>query len=128
MRGEWLQRKRMSLAWGLVGLLLAVLALREGMAWWREQGQWRSLAESVATLEPGAPMSLERLRQSAQARGIALDDVQPEGEGWQVRGKVAQAQALQGWLQALAEEGAQPLQWALARETDGLRFDVRVRP
>lgn len=128
MNRQWLRRQRLPLAWGVVALLLVALALREGLGYWRDVQQWRVLAESVAGLrEPQAP-SLERLRQSAQARGIGLDEIQAEGERWQVRGKVTQAQALQAWLQALREEGAQPLQWALAREADGLRFAVQVRP
>ncbi|TFF40520.1 type II secretion system protein GspM [Pseudomonas sp. RIT623] len=128
MNRQWLQRQRLSLAWGVVALLVFALALREGLGYWRDLQQWRVLAESVAGLRASPKLSLERLRQSAQARGIGLDEVQPEGEGWQVRGKVTQAQALQAWLQALREDGAQPLQWALAREADGLRFVVQVRP
>lgn len=128
MNRQWLRRQRLPLAWGVVALLLVVLALREGLGYWRDVQQWRVLAESVAGLREPQALSLERLRQSAQARGIGLDEIQAEGERWQVRGKVTQAQALQAWLQALREEGAQPLQWALAREADGLRFAVQVRP
>ncbi|QXH34832.1 type II secretion system protein GspM [Pseudomonas muyukensis] len=128
MNRQWLQRQRLPLAWGVVALLLVALALREGLGYWRDVQQWRVLAESVAGLREPQALSLERLRQSAQARGIGLDEIQAEGERWQVRGKVTQAQALQAWLQALREEGAQPLQWALAREADGLRFAVQVRP
>ncbi|MCO7519493.1 MULTISPECIES: type II secretion system protein GspM [unclassified Pseudomonas] len=128
MNRQWLRRQRLPLAWGVVALLLVVLALREGLGYWRDVQQWRVVAESVAGLREPQALSLERLRQSAQARGIGLDEIQAEGERWQVRGKVTQAQALQAWLQALREEGAQPLQWALAREADGLRFAVQVRP
>ncbi|MDH0650188.1 type II secretion system protein GspM [Pseudomonas sp. GD03858] len=122
------RRHRLWLAWGLVGVLLAFLALREGLGLWREWAQWRGLAESVAGLREGPPLSLERLRQSAQARHIDIVEVQPDGASWQVRGKVIEPQALQGWLQALREDGAQPLQWGLVREGDGLRFDVQVLP
>ncbi|MDH0304958.1 MULTISPECIES: type II secretion system protein GspM [unclassified Pseudomonas] len=119
---------RLWLAWGLVGVLLAFLALREGLGVWREWAQWRGLAESVAGLREGPSLSLERLRQSAQARHIDLVEVQPDGARWRLRGKVAEAQVLQEWLQALREDGAQPLQWGLMRDEDGLRFDVQVLP
>jgi len=128
MNREWLQQHRLSLAWGVVALLVALLALREGIAYWREQAQWRALAESLTAQAQQPALTLEGLHQSAQARHIELVEVQPEDEGWLARGKVADAQALQGWLQALRDDGARPLQWGLERDTEGLRFTVRLRP
>lgn len=41
MNQDWMQRHRLKFAWLLIALLLAVLALREGLAQWREVSQWR---------------------------------------------------------------------------------------
>ncbi|MDF9616055.1 type II secretion system protein GspM [Pseudomonas entomophila] len=128
MNREWLQRRRMLLAWLLIALLVLVLVLREGLGYWREQAQWRALAESAAGMRSGPALTLERLRQSAQARHIELAEVQVQEQGWQARGKVADAQALQDWLQALRLEGARMAQWGIEREGDRLRFDVQVQP
>lgn len=128
MSREWMRQHRLSLAWGVVALLLVLLALREGVAFWQEQRQWQALAESLAAQPRQPALTLEALHQSAQARHIELAEVQSEDEGWLLRGKVVDAQALQGWLQALRDDGAQPLQWGLERDTEGLRFTVRLRP
>lgn len=128
MNREWLQQRRLLLAWGIVALLVVLLALREGIAYWREQAQWRALAESLTAQVQQPALTLEGLHQSAQARHIELAEVQPEDEGWLARGKVADAQVLQGWLQALRDDDAQPLQWGLERDSEELRFTVRLRP
>lgn len=128
MSREWLQRRRMLLAWLLIALLACFLVFREGLGYWREMAQWRTLAESAVVMRSGPTLSLERLRQSAQARRVELLEVQAQDEGWQVRGKVDNAQALQDWLQALRTEGVRLVQWGLSREGDGLRFDVQVQP
>ena len=66
MNRDWMQRHRLWSAWGLIGLLLTFLAVREGLAQWRELSQWRELAVQAASLQGGPVVSLERLRQSAQ--------------------------------------------------------------
>ncbi|HGM5579643.1 TPA: type II secretion system protein GspM [Pseudomonas putida] len=124
----FLQRQRMRLAWGLVALLLIVLLVREATARWAQMSQWRELAEAAVSLEGGPAMSLEHLRQLAQAGHIELMEVEPQEQGWQVRGSVADEQALLTWLQALQVEGAQLLQWGMAQEGKRLRFDLQVRP
>jgi len=128
MSREWMRQHRLSLAWGVVALLLVLLALREGVAFWQEQRQWQTLAESLAAQPDQPALTLEALHQSAQARHIELAEVQSEDQGWLLRGKVVDAQALQGWLQSLRDDGAQPLQWGLERDTEGLRFTLRLRP
>lgn len=128
MSREWMRHHRLPLAWCVVVLLLVLLALREAVAFWQEQRQWQALAESLAAQPRQPALTLEALHPSAQARHIELVEVQSEDEGWLLRGKVADAQALQGWLQALRDDGAQPLQWGLERDTEGLRFTVRLRP
>lgn len=128
MRGQWIQRHRLRLAWGLIGVLLAVLALREGLAQWQALSQWRALAQQAGALQAGPALSLERLRQSAQARQIELADVQAQGKQWQLRGQVTDERVLQHWLQAIQAEGARPLQWALERDGKALRFDLVVQP
>ncbi|OCT24085.1 type II secretion system protein GspM [Pseudomonas putida] len=122
------QRQRMRLAWGLIALLLIVILVREVGARWAEMSQWRGLAEVAAGLEGGPALSLEDLRQSAQARHIQLTEIEPQDEGWQVRGSVADEQTLLAWLQALQIEGAQPLQWGMEQQGKRLRFDLQVRP
>ena len=124
MNRDWLQRHRFTFAWGLIALLLAFLALREGIAQWRVLGQWRVLAEQAASLQGGPGLNLERLRQSAQARGVELIEVDTQGKAWQLRGQVADERALQDWLQALRTEGVQPLQWGLEQAPSGLSFDL----
>lgn len=128
MNRDWLQRHRFKFAWGLIALLLAVLALREGVAQWRELGQWRALAEQAASLQGGPGVNLERLRQSAQARGIELTEVDTQDKAWQLRGQVADERMLQGWVQSLRAEGALPLQWGLEQQGKALRFDLVVQP
>jgi type II secretion system protein M (XcpZ-type) len=128
MNRAWLQRHRLRFAWALIALLLAFLALRAGLAQWRELNQWRGLAEQAASLQGGPGLNLERLRQSAQARQIELAEVDAQGKAWQLRGQVADERVLQGWLQTLRAEGAQPLQWGLEQHDKGLRFDLVVRP
>ncbi|MFJ4157322.1 type II secretion system protein GspM [Pseudomonas sp. NPDC089752] len=128
MSRDWFQRHRLALAWCLIGALLAFLALREGVGQWRELGQWRVLAEQAGALHGGAGVSLERLRQSAQARQIELVDVQAQGTNWQLRGQVADERVLQGWMQALQAEGTRPLQWGLEQDAKGLHFDLLVQP
>jgi len=128
MTRDWIQRHRLWLAWCLIGALLAFVALREGLWQWRELGQWRVLAEQAAALQGTSGVSLERLRQSAQARRIELAEVEAQGNNWQLRGQVADERALQGWMQALRAEGAQLLQWGLEQDAKGLRFDLVVRP
>lgn len=128
MNRDWLQRHRLKLAWTLIALLLAFLALRAGVAQWRELSQWRGLAEQAASLQGGPGLTLERLRQSAQARQIELDEVDAQGKTWQLRGQVADERVLQGWLQSLRAEGAQLLQWGLEQDGKGLRFNLVVQP
>ena len=128
MNQDWMQRHRLKFAWLLIALLLAVLALREGLAQWREVSQWRGLAEQAASLHGGSGLSLERLKQSAEARRVVLAEVDVQGKAWQLRGQVADERVLQGWLQSLHEEGVTPLQWGLELDGKGLRFDVRVQP
>ncbi|HKS12497.1 MAG TPA: type II secretion system protein GspM [Pseudomonas sp.] len=128
MNSALLTRYRKPLAGAVIGLLLAILGLREGVAQWRELAQWKSLAETAAGLPGGPSMSLERLRQSAQARHVQLAGVDARGAVWQLHGQVADARALQQWLQALQGEGVRPLQWTLEQDTAGLRFDVQVQP
>jgi len=128
MTRDWVQRHRLLLAWCLIGALLGFLALREGLSNWRELSQWRELAEQAAALQSAPGMSLERLRQSAQARQIELVEVEAQGKSWQLRGQVTDERVLQGWMQALRAEGAQLLQWGLEQDTKGLRFDLVVQP
>ncbi|MGN8252199.1 type II secretion system protein GspM [Pseudomonas sp. SMV7] len=128
MNHDWIQRHRLRFAWVLIALLLAVLALRAGLAQWRELSQWRGLAEQAASLHSGPGLNLERLRQSAQARRIELAEVDAQGKVWQLRGQVADALVLQGWLQSLRAEGVQPLQWGLEQDGKGLRFELVVQP
>jgi len=128
MSRDWIQRYRLPLAWCLIGALLAFVALREGLSQWRELRQWRVLAEQAAALQGTSGVSLERLRQSAQARRIELAEVEAQGNNWQLRGQVADERVLQGWMQALRAEGAQLLQWGLEQDAKGLRFDLVVRP
>ncbi|NQD78250.1 type II secretion system protein GspM [Pseudomonas sp. CM27] len=128
MNREWLQRHRLAFAWVLIALLLAFLALRAGVAQWRELSQWRALAEQAAGLKGGPGLNLERLRQSAQARGIELAEVDAQGSTWKLRGQVADGRELEGWLQMLRAEGLQPLQWGMEREGKGLGFDLVVQP
>ena len=73
-------------------------------------------------------MSLERLKQSAEARRVVLAEVDVQGKAWQLRGQVADERVLQGWLQSLHEEGATPLQWGLEQDGKALRFDLVVQP
>ncbi|MEC4560850.1 type II secretion system protein GspM [Pseudomonas inefficax] len=124
----WLQRHRLRLAWALIALLLAFLALRAGLAQWSELNHWRGLAEQAASLQGGPGLSLERLRQSAQARQIELAEVDAQGKAWQLRGQVADERVLQGWLQSLRAEGAQLLQWGLEQDGKGLRFNLVMQP
>lgn len=128
MTRDWIQRHRLWLAWCLIGALLAFVALREGLSQWRELSQWRVLAEQAGALHSGPGVSLERLRQSAQARQIELVDVEAQGSHWQLRGQVADERVLQGWMQALQAEGARPLQWGLEQDAKGLRFDLVMQP
>ncbi|WP_176509766.1 MULTISPECIES: type II secretion system protein GspM [Pseudomonas] len=128
MNRDWMQRHRLWFAWGMIGLLLAFLAVREGLAQWRELSQWRELAVQAAGLQGGPGVSLERLRQSAQSRQIELADVDVQGKSWQLRGQVADERVLQGWLQSLRAEGAQPLQWGLEQDAKGLRFELVMQP
>ncbi|WP_085664557.1 MULTISPECIES: type II secretion system protein GspM [Pseudomonas] len=128
MNRDWIQRHRLKFAWALIALLLAFLALRTGLAQWRELSQWRGLAEQAASLQGGPELNLERLRQSAQARQIELAEVDAQGKTWQLRGQLADERVLQGWLQTLRAEGVQPLQWGLEQHEKGLRFDLVVRP
>ncbi|PWG68037.1 type II secretion system protein GspM, partial [Enterobacter mori] len=92
-----MQRHRLKFAWLLIAVLLAFLALRAGLAQWLELSQWRGLAEQAASLQGGPGVSLERLRQSAQARQIELAEVDAQGKTWQLRGQVADERVLQGW-------------------------------
>ncbi|AXQ47001.1 type II secretion system protein GspM [Pseudomonas vlassakiae] len=128
MNRDWIQRHRLWFAWGLIGLLLAFLVVREGLAQWRQLSQWRELAMQAASLQGGPGVSLERLRQSAQSRQIELADVDVQGKSWQLRGQVADERVLQGWLQSLRAEGAQPLQWGLEQDAKGLRFELVMQP
>lgn len=128
MNRDWLQRHRLKFAWALIALLLAFLALRAGLAQWRELSQWRGLAEQAASLQRGPGLNLERLRQSAQARQIELAEVDAQSKTWQLHGQVADERVLQGWLQSLRAEGAQLLQWGLEQDAKGMRFDLVVQP
>ncbi|WDY57009.1 type II secretion system protein GspM [Pseudomonas sp. PSKL.D1] len=129
MSRGWIQHHRLWLAWGLIGVLLVFLSVREGLAQWRDLSLWRGLAEQAVMLQGlGPALSLERLNQSAQARRVDLAEVDTQGKQWQLRGQVPDDQALQGWLQALRAEGAQPLQWGLERGEKGLHFSVVLQP
>ncbi|MBO0365958.1 type II secretion system protein GspM [Pseudomonas putida] len=128
MDRQRLHRNRMPLACGLIALLLLALASRTALAHWGEMRQWQALAESAASLQQGAPVSLERLRQSAQVRQVRLLDVEPRDGLWQLRGQVADEQHLQQWLAALQADGVQLLQWGLERDPSGLRFELQVQP
>ncbi|WP_207835693.1 type II secretion system protein GspM [Pseudomonas sp. 43(2021)] len=128
MNRDWLQRHRLKFAWALIALLLAFLALRAGLAQWRELSQWRGLAEQAASLQRRPGLNLERLRQSAQARQIELAEVDAHDKTWQLHGQVADERVLQGWLQSLRAEGAQLLQWGLEQDAKGLRFNLVVQP
>lgn len=128
MNRQWLHRNRMPLACVLIALLLLALATRTALAHWREMRQWQTLAESAASLQQGAPLSLEQLRQSAQARQVKLLDVEPRDGLWQLRGQVADEQYLQQWLAALQADGVQLLQWGLERDPSVLRFELQVQP
>ncbi|MGJ7550752.1 type II secretion system protein GspM [Pseudomonas alloputida] len=128
MNRDWMQRHRLWFAWGLIGLLLAFLAAREGLTQWRELSQWRELAVQAARLQGGPGVSLERLRQLAQSRQIELGDVDVQGKSWQLRGLVADERVLHGWLQSLRAEGGQPLQWGLEQDAKGLRFELVMQP
>ena len=128
MNRDWMQRHRLTFAWLLIAVLLAFLALRGGLAQWRELSQWQGLAEQAASLQGGPGLSMERLKQSAEARRVALAEVDEQGKTWHLRGQVADERALQDWLQALRTEGAQPLQWGLEQDGKVLRFDLVVQP
>lgn len=128
MNRAWIQRHRLWLAWVLIGCLLAVLAVREGQAQWRELSQWRELAAQAASLKSGPSVSLDRLRQSALARQIELVEVDVHSDSWRLRGLIADERLLQAWLQSLRAEGVQPLQWGLEQDAKGLRFDVVLQP
>ncbi|MBI6921611.1 type II secretion system protein GspM [Pseudomonas monteilii] len=128
MNRDWMQRHRLTFAWLLVAVLLAFLALRGGLAQWRELSQWQGLAEQAASLQGGPGLSMERLKQSAEARRVALAEVDEQGKTWHLRGQVADERALQDWLQALRTEGVQPLQWGLEQDGKVLRFDLVVQP
>lgn len=119
---------RLWFGWGLIGLLLGFLAVRESLAQWRELSQWRELAVQAASLQGGPGVSLERLRQSAQARRIELAGVDVQGKNWQLQGQVADERILQGWLHSLRAEGAQPLRWGLEQGAEGLRFELVLQP
>jgi len=126
-RAGW-ARYRMPLAWALILLLLAVLGVREGVGLWRQWAQWQALAHTAAGLPNGPALSLERLRQSAQARQVQLAQIDSQGSTWQLRGQIADAQGFEQWLLALQAEGVRPLQWSLEQDAAGLRFDVQVQP
>ncbi|WJD63761.1 type II secretion system protein GspM [Pseudomonas kurunegalensis] len=128
MNRDWMQRHRLTFAWLLIAVLLAFLALRGGLAQWRELNQWQGLAEQAASLQGGPGLSMERLKQSAEARRVALAEVDEQDKTWHLRGQVADERALQDWLQALRTEGVQPLQWGLEQEGKVLRFDLVVQP
>ncbi|MDR2315921.1 type II secretion system protein GspM [Pseudomonas monteilii] len=128
MNRDWMQRHRLTFAWLLIAVLLAFLALRGGLAQWRELSQWQGLAEQAASLQGGPGLSMERLKQSAEARRVALAEVDEQGKTWRLRGQVADERALQDWLQALRTEGVQPLQWGLEQDGKVLRFDLAVQP
>lgn len=127
MNRDWMQRHRLTFAWLLIAVLLAFLALRGGLAQWRELSQWQGLAEQAASLQGGPGLSMERLKQSAEARRVALAEVDEQGKTWHLRGQVADERALQDWLQALRTEGVQPLQWGLEQDGKVLRFDLAVQ-
>ncbi|MNO41242.1 hypothetical protein D3C76_314120 [compost metagenome] len=128
MNRAWIQRYRLPLAWSVIALLLTFLLLREGLVQWRQLSQWQPLAQMAAGLQRGPALNLEHLRQTAQSHRIELADVQAQGKDWQLRGQVTDAQALQGWLQALRADGVQPLQWGLEQTPQGLSFALVVRP
>lgn len=119
-------RQRRMAAGVVIAALLMVLALRWGVTRWQDMTQWQALAQAAAGLYKGPVPKLEDVRQSAQARGIALADIEPMADGWHLRGQVASAALLQAWLQGLQAEGLRPVQWGLEQGTDGLRFDVKV--
>ncbi|PWB30891.1 type II secretion system protein GspM [Pseudomonas sp. SDI] len=118
----------MPLAWATLATLLLVLALREGLGRWQTLTQWQALAVSAASLQAGARIDAEQLQQSAQARQIVIDHLQPQDGGWQVRGQLPSEQVFQDWLQQLQRDGSRPLRWGLEQAEGGLRFDVTVQP
>lgn len=122
------RRWLMPLAWATIVTLLLVLALREGVGRWQTLTQWQALAVSAASLQAGARIDAEQLQQSAQARRIVIDDLQPQEGGWQVRGQLPSEQVFQEWLQQLQRDGGRPLRWGLEQTEGGLRFDVTVQP
>lgn len=128
MSRDWMQRHRLKFAWLLIAVLLAFLGLRGGLAQWRELSQWQGLAAQAASLQGGPGLSMERLKQSAEARRVALAEVDEQGKTWHLRGQVADERALQDWLQALRTEGVRPLQWGLEQDGKVLRFDLVVQP
>ena len=128
MSTAWMQRHRLPLAACLIVLLSSMLLVREGVAQWRVLSQWQALAQTAVSLQGGTTLNLERLRQSGQARQIELLEVVTQGEAWHLRGQVGDEQALLGWVRALQAEGAQPLQWGLEQDAQGMRFDLVLRP
>lgn len=118
------RRWLMPAAWVTVALLVLSLALREGLAQWREHAQWQALAASAAQLQAGVALGVEPLQQSAAAHQIVVREVQSAEAGWQVQGRVADERVLQDWLQALQRDGARPLQWGLEQAEGGLNFDL----
>ena len=118
------RRWLMPVAWVTLLVLSSSLALREGLALWHEQTQWRGLAESAAGMQPGAALTAEYLQRSAVARQIALVEVLPGDTGWQLRGRLTDERLLNDWLQALHLDGARPLQWGLERTEAGFDFDL----
>lgn len=122
------QRWRVPIACMVIVLLLVLLAVREGLAHWRELAQWQALAQSAASLGKGPALTLERLHQAAQSRQVTLMDVQLRDELWHVQGHVADEAGLGRLLLALQGEGALPVQWGLKQAADGLHFDLVVRP
>lgn len=127
MRQYWI-RYRMPLAALLIAVLLAYLAVREGLSCWRAREQWQALAATAAQLQRGPALTLERLHGSAQARQVTISEVEPQGQAWSVRGQVATAEQLEQWLQALQGEGARPVQWGLEQHAGTLRFELLVQP
>ncbi|USS57057.1 type II secretion system protein GspM [Pseudomonas kermanshahensis] len=128
MSTAWMQRHRLPLAACLIVLLSSMLLVREGVAQWRVLSQWQALAQTAVSLQGDTTLNLERLRQSGQARQIELLEVVTQGEAWHLRGQVGDEQALLGWVRALQAEGAQPLQWGLEQDAQGMRFDLVLRP
>lgn len=115
------------LAVAIIGVLLALLAWREGQQRWQAFGQWQALAGSSLALGAGRTLSADDLQQAAKARDIRIDTLEPDTEQWLLRGQLKDERVLQDWLLQLQLEGAQLLRWSLRREESALHFELALQ-